>query len=72
MTMSIAIDRVHINRVLAVLQQQNTRCPLEAIVRFCPDLTREQIFLAIDCLIRNGQVCVMLDINGTYLVTCAT
>ena len=67
-TTAISIDRVQINQVLTVLQQQGMRCPLEDVVRFCPDLTNDQVFLAIDCLTRNGQICLTLDASGTYWV----
>lgn len=66
-TTAISIDRVQINQVLTVLQQQGLRCPLEDVARLCPDLTDDQVFLAIDCLTRNGQVCLTLNANGTYL-----
>lgn len=39
MTMGITIDQVHIERVLTALQQQGIRCPVEEVVRLCPDLT---------------------------------
>lgn len=67
-TTAISIDRVQINQVLNVLQQQGLRCPLEDVARLCPDLKADQVFLAIDCLTRNGQVCLTLDANGTYWV----
>ncbi|NGZ98735.1 MAG: hypothetical protein CV089_21915 [Nitrospira sp. WS110] len=61
MTMGITIDQGHIDRVLSVLQQQDTRCPMEEVPRLCPDLTNDQVFLAIACLTRSGQVCLTLD-----------
>ena len=30
MTMSIAIDQIHIKQVLSALRQQGVRCPLES------------------------------------------
>lgn len=68
MAMSITIDRVHIKEVLTALQQEGTRCRLEAVEGFCPDLTRDQVYLAIDYLTRAGLVCLTLDISGTYSV----
>lgn len=60
-TMGITIGRGHIDRVLSVLQQQGMRCPIEEVPRLCPDLTNDQVFLAIACLTRNGQAHLMLD-----------
>ena len=54
MTMSIAIDRAHIQRVLTALRERGTRCPLESIEGLCSDLTTDQIFLAVDYLTRKG------------------
>lgn len=66
--MRIAIDQTHIDRVLTALQQQGTRYPLGEVVGLCPNLSWDQVFLAIDCLTRNGRVCLMLDLNKTYWV----
>jgi hypothetical protein len=66
--MSTTIDQVHIDQVLTALQQQATRCPMEEVSRLCPDLTDDQVFLAIDYLTRSGQVCLTRDINRTYWV----
>ena len=41
MTMGITIDQGHIDRVLSVLQQQETRCLMEEVPRLCPDLTND-------------------------------
>lgn len=64
--MGITIDQVHIDRVLAALRQQETWYRLDAADALCPDLTLEQVFLAIDCLARSGQVCLRVDANQTY------
>ncbi len=64
--MGITIDQVHIDRVLAALRQQETWYRLDAVDALCPDLTLEQVFLAIDCLARSGQVCLRVDANQTY------
>jgi len=68
MAMSITIDRVHIEEVLTALQQEGAGYRLEAVEGLCPDLTRDQIYLAIDYLTRTGLVCLTLDISGTYWV----
>ncbi len=64
--MGITIDQVQIDRVLTVLQQRSMRCPLEEVVKLCSDLTWDQVFLAVDCLTRTGQVCLRLDADRTY------
>ncbi len=68
MTVGITIERVHIEGVLTTLQQQVKRCPLEEVVWLGPDLTRDQVFLAIEYLTRSGQVCSALDGHGAYKV----
>lgn len=68
MTMCITIDRVHIDRVLTALQQQETPYRMEQVTELCPDLTVNQVFLAIDYLTRSGQVRLTLDPNRTYWV----
>ncbi len=52
--------------MLAALRQQETWYRLDAADALCPDLTLEQVFLAIDCLARSGQVCLRVDANQTY------
>ena len=68
MTMSITIDRGHIDRVLLALQQQERACLMEQVTALCSALTADQVFLAIDYLTRSGQVCLTLDTNRTYWV----
>ena len=68
MAMDITIDQAHLDRVLTVLQQQGMPYPLEGVVGLCPDLTWDQVFLAIDCLSRSGQIRLTLDANRTYRV----
>ncbi len=58
---AISIDRVQIKKVLTVLQQQASCYPLDKVSRLCPDLTADQVFLAIDYLSRTGQVCLTRD-----------
>lgn len=57
-----------IDQVLMVLQQQGKRCSVEKVMEFCSDLTEDQVFLAIDYLIRTDQVCRTLDANWTSCV----
>lgn len=63
MTTAILNDRIR-----TTLEQLGTECPLEEVVDLCPDVTWNQIFLAIDHLSRTGQVRVRLDANRTYWV----
>ncbi len=66
MTMGITIDRMHIDRVLTALRQQETWYRLDAAEALCPYLTVDQVFLAIDYLTRSGQVCLRVDAKQTY------
>jgi hypothetical protein len=63
MAMSGIIDRVH-----DALEQLGTDCPMEEVTRLCPDLTWNQVFLAVDYLSRSGQIRVTLDAENTYRV----
>ncbi len=63
MTMATANDRI-----LIVLEQLDTECPLEEILNLCPDITWNQMFLAIDHLSRTGRIRVRLDSGRTYWV----
>jgi len=65
---AISINRVQIQQVLTALQQQGTRWQLEEVVRLCPALTNDQVFLAIDYLSRTGQVCLTRDAERMYWV----
>lgn len=55
-------------RVHRALEQLGTECSLEDVVTLCPELTWNQVFLAIDYLSRSGQVQVRLDGDRTYRV----
>jgi hypothetical protein len=55
-------------RVEDVLNQLGTDCSLEEVMNLCPELTWNQVFLAIDYLSRAGQVRVTLDGDGSYRV----
>lgn len=57
-----------IARVRLALEQLGTDCAIEEVVGLCPELTWNQVFLAIDYLSRTGQVRISLDPNRTYRV----
>lgn len=63
MAVSTTISRVH-----TALEELGTDCPMEEIVGICPELTWNQVFLAIDYLSRTGQIRVTLDSGRTYRV----
>lgn len=63
MAVSTTISRVH-----SALEKLGTDCPMEEIVGLCPDLTWNQVFLAIDYLSRTGQIRVTRDSGRTYRV----
>lgn len=55
-------------RVHRTLEQLDTECSMEELVKLCPELTWNQVFLAIDYLSRDGQISVTLDGDRTYRV----
>ncbi len=57
-----------IARVHSVLEELGTDCPMEEIMELCPELTWNQVFLAIDYLSRTGQIRMTLDSGRTYRV----
>lgn len=57
-----------IGRVKTTLEQVGTDCPLEEMMDLCPDLTWNQMFLAIDDLSRRGEVRVTMEADRTYRV----
>lgn len=63
MTLAAIIVRVH-----GALEQLGTDCSMEEVVTLCPELTWNQVFLAIDNLSRSGQIRVMLAGDRTYRV----
>lgn len=63
--MGITIDQIQIDRVLTALRQQETWYRLDAAEALCPYLTVDQVFLAIDYLIRSGHVFVRVDAKQT-------
>ena len=63
MVLAAIIVRVH-----RVLEQVGTDCSMEEVMTLCPELTWNQVFIAIDYLSRAGQVRVTLDGDRTYRV----
>jgi hypothetical protein len=63
MQVSVIIDRVY-----DALEQFGTTCSMEEVVGLCPDLTWNQVYLAIDYLNKAGKVSVALDPDRTYTV----
>ncbi len=63
MELAAIIVRVH-----RVLEQLGTDCSIEEVMTLCPELTWNQVFIAIDDLSRAGQVRVTLDGDRTYRV----
>jgi hypothetical protein len=57
-----------IDRVQSVLESLGSDCPMEEVVGLCPELTWNQVFLAIDYLSRTGRICVTIDPGRTYRV----
>ena len=57
-----------IDRVYDALEQFGTTCSMEEVVGLCPDLTWNQVYLAIDYLNKTGKVSVALDPDRTYTV----
>lgn len=57
-----------IDWVYGALEQFGTACSMEEVVGLCPDLTWNQVYLAIDYLNKTGKVTVTLDPDRTYTV----
>jgi hypothetical protein len=57
-----------VDRVRSVLEDRGTACSLDDVAQLCPDLTWNQVFLAIDFLSRTGQADVILDPRRVYWV----
>ncbi|MDK2745658.1 MAG: hypothetical protein NDI90_22360 [Nitrospira sp. BO4] len=57
-----------IDRVRTVVKGQSTGCAMEEVVALCPDLTWNQVFLAIDDLSRSGEIRVTLDADRAYRI----
>ena len=57
-----------IDRVYHALNEFGSSCSMEEVVGLCPDLTWNQVYLAIDYLNKTGKVRVTLDQDRTYSV----
>jgi hypothetical protein len=57
-----------VDRVQSALERLGSDCPMEEVVALCPELTWNQVFLAIDYLSRTGRICVTVDPGRTYRV----
>jgi hypothetical protein len=57
-----------VSRVQQALENLGTDCPMEEVAGLCPELTWNQVFLAIDYLSRTGRVQVTPDPGRTYRV----
>mgnify|MGYP003509434832 CR=1 FL=1 len=55
-------------RIQTALEQLGTECPFEEVMNLCPEMTWNQLFLAVDHLSRTGQVRLRLDADRTYWV----
>ena len=53
-------------RVRGALEQVGSHYPLEEVAGPCPELTWNQVFLAIDYLSQTGQIRVTIDPGRTY------
>lgn len=67
--MKLAAIKVRVHRAL---EQLGTGCSMAEVVTLCPELTWNQVFLAIDGLSRGGQVRVTRDGDGTDWVQALT
>ncbi|HMS84719.1 MAG TPA: hypothetical protein PKD12_13795 [Nitrospira sp.] len=56
----------------ALVHSSSNDCLLEDLIRQCPDLTWNQIFLELDRLSRTGAVRLRLEGAGQYVVTPVT
>ena len=57
-----------IDRVRTALRLRGIDCPVDEVVELCPDLTWNQVFLAIDYLSRTGEVELFLGKGRVYRV----
>ena len=56
------------NQVIGVLHRTHA-CDLEDVTRQCPNLTWNQVFLAVDRLSRSGEIMLMPGGRGVYTLT---
>jgi hypothetical protein len=57
-----------VDHVYDALEQFGNICSMEEVVGLCPELTWNQVYLAIDYLSKTGRVRVTLDPDRTYSV----
>jgi hypothetical protein len=57
-----------ISRVQSALENLGTDCAMEEVAGLCPDLTWNQVFLAIDHLSRSGKIRMTLIQGRNYAV----
>jgi hypothetical protein len=57
-----------VDHVYDALEQFGDTCSMEEVVGLCPELTWNQVYLAIDYLSKTGKVLVTLDPDRTYTV----
>ena len=57
-----------IDHVYCALVKFGTTCSMEEVVGLCPELTWNQVYLAIDYLNKTGKVTVTMDPDRTYTV----
>ena len=57
-----------IDHVYGALVKFGTTCSMEEVVGLCPELTWNQVHLAIDYLNKTGKVTVTMDPDRTYTV----
>lgn len=60
-----------IERVLGALERFGADCSMEEVFGLCPDLTWNEVFLAIDDLSRSGQIQILAYPGRTYWVRVA-
>lgn len=63
MLVAAIIERVH-----RALEEYGKDCSMEEVVGLCPDLTWNQVYLAIDYLSKTGLVRIALDPDRTYTI----
>ncbi|MBH0189986.1 MAG: hypothetical protein HP493_14400 [Nitrospira sp.] len=63
MAIAAIVARVH-----HAFDQLGTDCSMEEVVHLCPELSWNQVFLAIDDLSRSGLIRLMLDGDRAYRV----
>lgn len=63
----MAVERIF-QQVYDALQLHGKECPMDEVVDLCPNLTWNEVFLAVDYLSRTGQIYVQLDSERTYRV----